>query len=148
MSVFNKASRILVVDDQASTRELVIQKLTELGYTTIDTAYDGVNALEMLEKSIESNNPYAVMFLDWVMPNMQGIDVLKKVKSDSRFAELKIVMLTAELERDRVVEAAQVGVTGYLPKPIDGANIKKILDRISGNVSAPENKGFFKKKFF
>ena len=148
MSQFNETSRILVVDDQTSTRELIVQKLAELGYSTVDTAYDGVNALEVLEKSIGAGQPYAVMFLDWVMPNMQGIDVLKKVKSDPRFSELKIIMLTAELERENVVEAVQGGVTGYLPKPVDKTDLKKILDRIRGVKEAvPERKGFFKKFF-
>jgi len=117
--------KILVVDDFSTMRRIIKNLLRDLGFTNMDEADDGTTALPMLH-----NGSFDFLITDWNMPGMQGIDLLKAVRSDPKLKELPVLMVTAESKRDQIIEAAQAGVNGYIVKPFTAATLKEKIDKI------------------
>ena len=122
---------ILVVDDFATMRKIIKNLLHELGFTNITEADDGTTALPMLKK-------YEFDFLvtDWIMPRMQGIDLVKEIRKDPNLSSLPVLMVTAEAKREHIVEAAKAGVNGYVVKPFTTQLLKKKIDMIFERLEA------------
>lgn len=121
----NKNMKVLVVDDFSTMRRIVKNLLLELGFTNIDEADDGATALPILQQG-------GIEFLvtDWNMPKMAGIDLLKAVRADPALAHMPVLMVTAEAQRDQIMEAAQAGVNGYVVKPFTADTLKGKIDKI------------------
>jgi two-component system chemotaxis response regulator CheY len=128
-----KKERVLVVDDMMTMRKLVTKCCKEIGFTDFVEAADGALAFAELEKA---NPPIGLVISDWNMPNLTGLDFLKKVRADARFKALPFVLVTAEAEQSQVVEAVKAGVTNYVVKPFTAQILKEKLEaahkRISG----------------
>lgn len=126
----NRDMRILVVDDFSTMRRIVKNLLKELGFSNFTDAEDGVQAWA----AIESSNGFDFIVSDWNMPNMTGIDLLRKVRADERFKSTPFLLITAEAKRSQIFEAAEAGVNGYIVKPFTAATlnekIQKIFERI------------------
>lgn len=112
--MFQPNSRILIVDDMMTMRKLVAKSLKELGFTDFIEAADGAKAWEALTSS---DVPVSFIVSDWNMPNSTGLDLLKRVRAESRFKTIPFILLTAEAEAGQISEALQVGVSGYVVKP-------------------------------
>lgn len=106
--------RALVVDDSGAIRAILREIMSNLGFETHE-AEDGASALEWLKK----NGPADVTCLDWNMPNMTGIQVVKYVRSDPQYKDMPILMCTSEVELERVMEALREGANEYIMKPFD-----------------------------
>lgn len=119
--------RILIVDDMQTMRKIVNQKLTFLGYANLVEAADGEQAWEALDKA---NPPFDLVISDLNMPNLSGVDLLKRVRRDKRFENLPFIMLTAEGELTRMTEAIQAGVTAYMLKPFSLEAIREKLKTV------------------
>ncbi|MBU2793127.1 chemotaxis protein CheY [Acidithiobacillus thiooxidans] len=119
------AIKYLVVDDFATMRRVVRSQLRELGIQNIDEAEDGQDALGKLQ-----NGDFGFIVTDWNMPNMQGIDLLRAIRSDTRLKHLPVLMVTAENKRENILEAAQAGVNGYIVKPFTADVLKEKLEAI------------------
>ena len=117
--------KILVVDDFSTMRRIVKNLLRQIGYSNIDEAEDGVQAYLKLK-----NGGYSFVVSDWNMPNMDGLDLLKKVRSDPELKDLPILMVTAEAEKEKVITAIQAGVNNYIVKPFTGEVLKDKMDKI------------------
>jgi DNA-binding NtrC family response regulator len=113
--------RILVVDDEEPVRRLLKKELTRKGFET-ETSDSGEDALNKLKKQ-----NYDVILLDIVMPGMDGLDLLKKLKGDP--ASPKIIVLTGRATVDTAVEAMKNGAYDYLTKPYKLEELKIIIDR-------------------
>lgn len=118
--MFPTNTRILIVDDMASIRDLVRNQLKVMGFTEITESEDGVLAWTVLENQYAQANPIELVISDWNMPNMKGLDLLKKVRSSQVFAQLPFILLTSEAEREQVTEAVMAGVSQYIVKPFSG----------------------------
>ena len=127
----DKNLKILIVDDYSTMRRIVKNLLADLGFTNVTEADDGKAALPMLQ-----NGDFEFLITDWNMPGMTGIDLLKAVRSDPRLAKLPVLMVTAEAQRDQIVEAAQAGVNGYIIKPFTAVTLKEKIDKIFQRVVA------------
>ena len=103
---------ILVVDDFSTMRRIVKNCLKQLGFSNITEAADGQQALEKLK-----NSEFEFIVSDWNMPNMMGIDLLKAVRSDAKLKSIPFLMVTAEAQKENIVEAAKAGVSNYIIKP-------------------------------
>jgi two-component system, chemotaxis family, chemotaxis protein CheY len=123
--------KILVVDDFSTMRRIVKNLLADLGYTNVAEADDGKTAWPMLQQG-----DFEFVVTDWNMPGMTGIDLLKHIRADARLASLPVLMVTAEAQREQIVEAAQAGVNGYIIKPFTAATLKEKLDKIFQRLSA------------
>ncbi len=121
----NKNLKILVVDDFSTMRRIIKNLLNELGFNDITEADDGKTAWPMLQAG---NFDFVVT--DWNMPGMAGIDLLRAIRGDARLKVLPVLMVTAEAQRDQIIEAAKAGVSGYIVKPFTGATLKEKLDKI------------------
>lgn len=107
-----------MVDDHMVMRNLIKQHLLSLGFENIDFASNGNEAIDKMEQAVFVNRPYHVVFLDWHMPEMEGIEVLKKARLNKGHDKTAIVMLTAEQEERNVLQAIESGATSYLIKPV------------------------------
>ncbi len=119
------AARFLVVDDFAPIREIVRTVLEDLGYRNIHEASDGASALQMLRSM-----PFDLLITDWTMPKMPGIELLKAVRGDPALARLPVLMVTAEVKREQIVEATYAGVNGYIIKPFTRQALTDKVNRI------------------
>uniref|UniRef100_UPI0038CBF7A1 chemotaxis response regulator CheY n=1 Tax=Acidithiobacillus ferriphilus TaxID=1689834 RepID=UPI0038CBF7A1 len=127
----NTTLKYLVVDDFATMRRVVKGQLRELGIENMDEAEDGVDALVALRKG-----EFGFVITDWNMPNMQGIDLLRAIRSDPLLHHLPVLMVTAENKKENIIEAAQAGVNGYIVKPFTADVLKEKLEAIFKRLEA------------
>ena len=123
-------ARFLVVDDFEMTRFMLRNCLTEMGYSQIDEAEDGLQAKAMLQKAQAEGKPYAIVFSDLNMPNMDGIGLLKFCRSDDKLKSTPFIMITAEAARDQVVLVLKSGANDYIPKPFSQSTLEKKIQRL------------------
>lgn len=90
-------------------RRIVRSLLKELGFTNVDEAEDGQDALNKLRAG---NFEFVVS--DWNMPNLDGLEMLKEIRQDDALKELPVLMVTAEAKKENIIAAAQAGLTGTL----------------------------------
>ncbi len=127
--MFSTDTKILIVDDMQSQRELLGAYLRRIGFADIVEASDGKEAYETLMQSYQTELPIKLIISDWNMPNLSGLDFLKLVRSNLDFAKLPFLIITNENEKHRVVEAIQNGVTNYMVKPLEESTLKEKLER-------------------
>lgn len=121
----DKNMKILIVDDFSTMRGIIKNLLRDIGYTNVAEADDGKTALPILQ-----NGGIDFLVTDWNMPGMNGIDLVRAVRDDARFAKLPVLMVTAESKREQIVEAAQAGINGYIVKPFTANTLKEKIDKI------------------
>jgi two-component system chemotaxis response regulator CheY len=125
--------KILVVDDFPTMRRIVKTLLRQNGFTNFIEAEDGAQAYETLK----SNPDVEFIVSDWNMPNMTGIEFLKTVRNDPKFKHLPFLMVTAEAEKENIIEAVKSGVSNYVVKPFTGQTLGEKLAKIfTGNKKA------------
>ena len=117
----------MVVDDSRIMRNIVKRTFEQLKRPVqFLEAADGKEALHVL-----INNPVDLIFLDWNIPNLSGIDFLKKVRSVDKYRNIPIVMVTSESSKLNVVEAIKAGATAYITKPFSE---KTFFDKVSNII--------------
>jgi two-component system chemotaxis response regulator CheY len=121
----DKNMKILVVDDFSTMRRIVRNLLGDLGYTNITEADDGKSAWPLLQAG-----SFDFVVTDWNMPGMTGIELLRSIRGDARIAKTPVLMVTAEAQREQIIEAAQAGVNGYIIKPFTAATLEDRLVKI------------------
>lgn len=117
--------RFLVVDDFSTMRRIVKNLLKELGYSNVDEAEDGVQALAKLR-----SETFDFVVSDWNMPNMDGLTMLQQIRADPALAKLPVLMVTAEAKKENIIAAAQAGANGYVVKPFTAATLDEKLNKI------------------
>ena len=128
----NRDARILVSEDIAYNRAMLVRMLEVLNYNNIDEAEDGQVTFAMLEKSHIEKNPYDVLLLDIRMPKMDGYDVVEAMKLRG-WSLPRIVVVTASVLDDREGCAA-LGVEYYLNKPVDLNDLKNVMLRVTESL--------------
>ncbi|MBF0588586.1 MAG: response regulator [Magnetococcales bacterium] len=104
---------LLTVDDSRTIRRVISGIGAMLGHEVLEAEH-GNQAFEVLE---ERGHEVALILLDWNMPGMNGLEVLKKAKADKRWKHIPVMMVTTEGERDYIIKAVQAGAAHYLTKP-------------------------------
>jgi two-component system, chemotaxis family, chemotaxis protein CheY len=117
--------KILVVDDFTTMRRIVKNLLKQLGFENIEEADDGQQAFLKLKEE-----KYNFIISDWNMPNMTGIELLQNVRSDLELKGLPFLMVTAESEKEKVIEAIKSGVNNYIIKPFTAEILKEKMEKI------------------
>ena len=122
---YNPNMRVLVVDDFSTMRRIVRNILRQLGFNNVVEADDGTTAWEVLNRE-------KVEFIvsDWNMPQMTGIDLLRKVRASEQFADIPFLMVTAEAQQENIIEAVQAKVSNYIVKPFTADTMKQKIDKI------------------
>lgn len=118
--------RILIVDDHEPMRKIIKNILRQIGLEDMDEAIDGRDAVKkMKEKNFD------IVLLDWNMPGMTGLDVLKIIKSDQNLKNIPVIMVTAESSKEKIIEAVNFGVTDYIVKPFTAEVLKKKIEEVA-----------------
>ncbi|MBF0402372.1 chemotaxis response regulator CheY [Candidatus Magnetominusculus xianensis] len=117
--------KILVVDDFATMRRIIKNILKQLGMNEVEEAEDGEQAFKKLQ-----TGKFDFLITDWNMPNCTGLELLKMVRSDPNLKAMPVLMVTAEAEKEQVVEAIKAGVNNYVMKPFTSDVLKQKLDKI------------------
>lgn len=115
--MFPPDTRVLIIDDMSSIRDLVKNQLKAMGFKNIQEASDGEDALRILIQQNKPATSIQLVISDWNMPHMKGIDLLKHVRATAEWRNLPFVLLTSEAERDQVTEAVLAGASQYIVKP-------------------------------
>lgn len=126
--------KILIVDDFEMIRAMLKNTLEDLGFQDLHQAEDGSKALESIKKASDENKPFDLVFADWNMPVMTGLELLQECKSDERFKSMPFIMVTAEADRSYVMKALMTGASDYVIKPFSPEAISKKIENISKNV--------------
>ena len=117
--------RFLIVDDFSTMRRIVRNLLKEIVFANAEEAEDGAVALTMLKAT-----KYDFIVSDINMPNMNGFELLKNVRSDDSLKAIPFLMVTAEAKKDDIVQAAQGGASGYIVKPFTKATLEEKVQKI------------------
>jgi two-component system chemotaxis response regulator CheY len=122
----DKNMKILIVDDFSTMRRIIRNILKQLEFINVEEAEDGSAAFEKLKEA-----DYDLLITDLNMPNMTGLDLLKEVRANEKLKDLKVLLVTAEAEKENIIQAAQAGANEYVVKPFTadvlGQKINKIF---------------------
>ncbi len=123
-------TRILIVDDFVMIRSLLKTSLANLGFKNVDEARDGVEAYNKIANAFVNQNPYQVVFLDWNMPNMTGLEVIQKCRAQAELNELHFIMISAEQEEKKMKQALDAGANDFIVKPFSPQVLVKKIEAI------------------
>jgi len=114
--------KILVVDDMSSMRQVMMYMLNSLGHNDTDEATGGLQALKMLRL-----NSYDLLITDLHMPNLNGEQLLNKVRGDKSLHNLPVLMMSCEDDKAKIMGLIASDVTGFMMKPFNIGTLKKQL---------------------
>jgi two-component system, sensor histidine kinase and response regulator len=126
--------RVLVVDDNETNRKIVHEQIISWGMKN-GQAQDGQRALEIMRSAAERGEPYDVAILDIQMPQMDGIELAEKIKTDSSISSTRLVMMSSIVQRGESGEARRAGAEAYLTKPVRQS---QLYDALATVMSKPE----------
>ena len=118
---------VLVVDDYKTMVRIIRNLLKQLGFSDIDDAADGTEALGKMHQ-----RKYGLIISDWNMEPMTGYELLKEVRTDDGLARTPFIMVTAESKTENVIAAKKAGVNNYIVKPFNAATLKSKIDAVFG----------------
>jgi two-component system chemotaxis response regulator CheY len=123
--------KILVVDDSSTMRRIIKNTLNRIGFNDLLEAENGAQAWEILSSSAEMG----VLITDWNMPEMNGLELVKKVRAEQKYTDLPIIMVTTEGGKTEVITALKAGVNNYIVKPFTPDVLKEKLEAVLGTGS-------------
>jgi len=136
--MMQKESPILLVDDSMAMRQTVKNVLGGVGYNNVHVASNGKEALDKIRDATKTGTMYKVIFLDWNMPEMDGLAFLRVCRGDLDLKDVAIIMLTAVSDQKSVVTALGSGATSYITKPVSAETIVKKIEQIGNWLGAQE----------
>ena len=117
--------KILVVDDMSTMRRIVKNILKQLGFSNMEEAENGQEALTKLRA-----DSYGFVVSDWNMPIMPGIEMLRAIRADDKLKHIPVLMVTAEAQKENLIEAIQAGVNNYIVKPFTAETMQEKIVKI------------------
>jgi|SRR5579864_80712 len=116
---------ILVVDDHGTMIKIVRSQLRQLGFVDVDEANSGDEALTKM-----SVRRYGLIFSDWHMEPISGLDLLRAVRGDASLKRTPFIMVTGESRSENVIAAKKAGVSGYIVKPFNAEMLKAKIEAV------------------
>jgi len=117
--------KVLVVDDMSTMRRILKNVLKQIGFSDLIEAENGQDALTKLKAG-----EFGLVVSDWNMPVMQGIELLRAIRADPELKHLPFLMVTAEAQKENIIEAVQAGVSNYVVKPFTAEALQEKLEKI------------------
>ena len=117
--------KILVVGDMSTMRRIVKNILKQLGFANVEEADNGQEVLDKLRKE-----SFGFVISDWNMPVMTGIDLLRAIRADDQLKTVPVLMVTAEAQKQNLIEAIQAGVSNYIMKPFTAEVLQEKMNKI------------------
>ena len=127
----DKNTHILVVDDFENIARTLRSQLRQLGFTNVDVAMSGNEALE----KIKAAKDFGLVLADWAMPDLSGLQLLQQVRQDKDMKTTRFIMVTGNTNPQDVAAAKQAGVNGYVVKPYNLANLKRQIEATLGPLT-------------
>lgn len=121
-------TKILAVDDSPTMRRIIVNTLRRAGYTDVIEASDGRDALEKLK-----TDQITLIITDWNMPQMDGLSLVKALRSSDDFKQLPVLMITTRSVREDIVKALKAGVNNYIVKPFSPETLKAKIQEVLGD---------------
>ena len=118
--------KILIVDDMMFMRHIMMQMLRDLGYLNVDEAIDGLQALKLI-----GSKQYDLVITDLNMPNLDGQELLLRIRKSPITADLPVLMVSCECDKSKITALIKAKLTGFIVKPFNSNTLKCQLDRIS-----------------
>ena len=118
---------VLVVDDYKTMIRIIRNLLKQLGFSDIDDAADGTEALAKMQQ-----RQYGLVISDWNMEPMTGYELLKEVRADENLMKTPFIMVTAESKTGNVIAAKKAGVNNYIVKPFNAATLSAKINAVFG----------------
>ncbi|MDV7339073.1 MULTISPECIES: chemotaxis response regulator CheY [Terasakiella] len=119
---------ILIVDDYKTMLRIIRNLLRQLGFTNIDEATDGSQALQKLRQA-----NFDLIISDWNMEPMTGLQLLREVRADAKLKHIPFIMVTAESKSENVIAAKEAGVSNYIVKPFNAETLKGKMVSVIGD---------------
>lgn len=120
---------VLVVDDFSTMRRIMRNILRELDFKNILEADDGSTAVDVLKV-----HKVDLIVCDWNMPKMTGLELLKYVRADANLQSLPFLLVTAEAQKENIIEAVKAKVSNYIVKPFTAVTLAEKLAKVLPNV--------------
>lgn len=120
---------LLIVDDSVTMRRIIKNTLQKLGFKNFLEAGNGSEALDVLGKSKDNVD---LILLDWNMPEMDGLEFLKVVKSSDEYKDIPILMVTTEAAKEDILTALKHGVNNYVVKPFTPDTLRSKVFKLLG----------------
>jgi two-component system chemotaxis response regulator CheY len=136
--MFPLQTSILIVDDMSSLRDLLKAYLRRIGFRNISEAEDGRIAYQALLAAKAGGAPFELVISDWNMPNLDGLELLKLVRSSNEWKNLPFLLLTTESEKAKVLEAVLANVSNYMVKPVEEDMLKEKLKKVWEKINPPK----------
>jgi two-component system, chemotaxis family, chemotaxis protein CheY len=121
--------KVLVVDDFTTMRKIIKNVLKQINLENVVEAENGKHALDILKKE-----EIDLIISDWVMPEMTGIDFLKACKQDDGLKNVPFLMVTAEAQKDCIMEAIRSGVDNYIVKPFTPEKLQGAIEKARARI--------------
>jgi len=134
--MFPPTTKILVVDDMPTIRDLVKNQLKALGFKNIVEASDGEAGLSLVMNAASVGIPIELIISDWNMPKMTGLEFLRQIRASESLGKTPFILLTSESERDQVTEAILAGVSQYIVKPFAAKSFEEKLRAVWNKVGS------------
>ena len=115
---------VLIADDMPAVRSIIREMLEGMGFRQIQEAEDGEQAWEMIQ-----DGDYGLVLTDWLMPGLEGVDLVREIRTLEKTRNLPVLMITSQGQREQWAEAKSAGVTGFVVKPFDLAQLSEELHR-------------------
>ena len=117
--------KILVVDDFAAARKIVINSLAQLGFKNADEADDGFSALVRLKSAL-----FDLVVIDWKMSKMSGMELLKQIRADPNLKHIPVLMVSDDDLQENIVAATKAGLNAYIIRPFEVKTFAEKLEKI------------------
>lgn len=117
--------KVMVVDDMSTMRRIVKNILKQLGFVNVEEAENGQEALTKMRAG-----GFGFVISDWNMPVMSGIELLKAIRADETLKSIPVLMVTAEAQKENIIEAVQAGVSNYIVKPFTAEVLQEKMNKI------------------
>ena len=115
--------RVLVADDSFLFRQIIQEVLAERDIGKVDVSPGGEHALRLIDRSLEEDRPYGLIFLDLDMPKVSGLDVVVRLRQERRYDRSPVFMVSAATYSAMVIEVLNAGATGYVMKPVSAESL-------------------------
>ena len=123
----------LVVNDADVMRKVIVALLKEIGYVKVSEADDGEMALRSLATAKVIGSPVDFIITDCSMPLMNGLELVRAIRSDENFSAIPILMITAEAKMENILAAIEAGTDSYLVKPFKAETLGKKIETLLVN---------------
>jgi two-component system chemotaxis response regulator CheY len=126
----NKNMRVFIVDDYTTMLRILRNLLRQLDINNVEEANDGENAYHMIHKSVPD-----LIISDWNMAPVTGLELLRRVRADTKLRHIPFIMVTAESKTENVIIAKQAGVSNYIVKPFNAETLRAKIASVCGAMA-------------